>query len=146
MRIALGLVASSSLLGCTSNSTPLSNRETAVAALQAVFGDKDTSALDDYFDPAFVRHDPAATADGTAAFKAQWSGALKHISFTSFRAYQHDDLVVVHDEYDDDAAGTRTIGDANSPTSIASCTCPSNSASTRSIARRSVGFCVVEPR
>ena len=104
------------LLGCsttnmdTPDAMPLSRQATAVAALQAVYGDKNLSAVDTYFDAAFIRHDPGATGDGTVAFKTDVAGALPGLSWNYDRVFEEGDYVVVHDEYDNLlAAGVHSI-------------------------------------
>jgi len=114
MRIALHLVSLGSVgvIGCsTSSSLPASNRDRAIAAMNAIYVEKDLGAVDTYFDKSVIRHDPYASADGAAAFKADLAGSLQATGWASHRAYEQDDLVVLHDEYDDvPAAGSTTIG------------------------------------
>src|SRR5712664_2743815 len=117
--VITALLTSTAFAGCGSDAASAppdaapptaSNKDLAVAALTAVFGNKNASAIDTYFAPTFIRHDPSATADGTAAFKAQLSAEPGGISWKYFRAYAQDDLVVVHDEYDGfPKAGVKSI-------------------------------------
>jgi predicted SnoaL-like aldol condensation-catalyzing enzyme len=114
MRISLHLVSLSSvgILGCsTSSKLPASDQDRAIAALNAIYVDKDLGAIDTYFDKSVIRHDPYASADGTAALKADLAGSFHATGWMYHRAYVQDDLVVLHDEYDDvPAAGATTIG------------------------------------
>jgi predicted SnoaL-like aldol condensation-catalyzing enzyme len=108
--IAVFVIGTVSCSGSSSPMLPAANRDRAVAALKAIFEDKDTTAIDTYFEPSFIRHDPSAKADGTAAFKAQIEGQLGNVSWRHYRALEQDDLVVVHDEYDNyPAAGDHSI-------------------------------------
>ncbi len=102
MRITGSLFAlsCSGLLACSvDNPPPLSAKDTAVSALHAIYVDKDLAAVDTYFDRDVIRHDPRASGDGTVALKADLSGGVHTTSWTEFRAYAQDDLVVIHDEY-----------------------------------------------
>jgi len=102
MRITEGLFAlsCSGLFACSAKTPPpLSAKDTAVAALSAIYVDKNLAAIDTYFARDVIRHDPTASGDGTAALRADLSGIVHDTSWSSFRAFAQDDLVLVHDEY-----------------------------------------------
>jgi predicted SnoaL-like aldol condensation-catalyzing enzyme len=96
----VGLVACSDSTSPGTSPPPKSHADAAVAALEAIYVDKDTSAIDTYFEPNFIRHDPNAKADGAEAFKAELTGVLPHVTWKSFRAFEQGDFAIVHDEYD----------------------------------------------
>lgn len=95
----------------SSGTTTTSNAELAIAALDAAFVDQDPDALDEYFDPQLVRHNPFAQSDGTAELKELISGgALSGVKYTRHRVLAEDDLVVIHGTYDGfPAPGVRSV-------------------------------------
>jgi predicted SnoaL-like aldol condensation-catalyzing enzyme len=90
------------------NSLAASNKTQANAALQALFVDKQTSAIAKYWAEPYLQHNPIAKS-GVAAFTSAMSGLVTSASFKyeRLRSLAECDLVVVQGRY----SGTGVIFD-----------------------------------
>lgn len=106
--VAGGTAGGSGGLGACDASLAASNEARANAALQALFVDKQVSAIAEYWAEPYLQHNPIAKS-GVAAFQSVMSSVVSSASFTyeRLRSVAECDLVVVQGRY----SGTGVIFD-----------------------------------
>ena len=79
------------------------NREIAITAYQRIFGDLDTTAIDDYISKDFVQHNPTI-ADGPEGVKALIQMLVSQGVQKQKIEFKHiiaeDDVVILHSRYE----------------------------------------------
>lgn len=79
------------------------NKQIATTAYQRIFGDLDTTAVDDYISKDFVQHNPAI-ADGPEGVKALLqmlvSQGVKKQKIEFKHIIAEDDIVILHSRYE----------------------------------------------
>ena len=90
----LASVAMAAVLPVLAMADTAANKSTAIAALTATLGKGDIAAVDHYFDPAYVQHNPDI-ANGTEALKGLITALHDSGTFKSetVRVIADDDLV-----------------------------------------------------
>src|SRR5262249_24037102 len=95
--------------GAGGGSTAADNKALVIAAENALFVNKDLSAVDKYFAPDMLQHNPELGA-GSGPIKASVMAlaSLPSFKFQLYRAFAQDDLVMTQTTFTD-AAGPNTV-------------------------------------
>ena len=76
----------------------MSNKDTVLAAYKAVFNDKDVSAVDRYWGPTYIQHNPQ-TPDGLDALKGLVGSLDKSFTWEPGIAMEDGDLVMIQSRF-----------------------------------------------
>lgn len=76
----------------------MTNKELVFKAVTAVFGQRDLSALDKYFDSNYIQHNPALP-NGIDILKQIISGLSADFKYEVSTVAEHDDIVMVHGRF-----------------------------------------------
>ena len=73
----------------------MTNKELVLKAVTSVFGQRDVSALDKYFDSNYIQHNPALP-NGTDILKQIIPGLPADFKYEVATVAEHDDIVMVY--------------------------------------------------
>lgn len=76
----------------------MTNKELVTTAVTAVFGQRDLSALDEYFDSNYIQHNPALP-NGTAVLKQVIPSLPEDFKYEVGTVTENDDIVMVHGRF-----------------------------------------------
>lgn len=76
----------------------MTNKELVTKAVTAVFGQRDLSALDLYFDSNYIQHNPALS-NGTAALKQVIPTLPEDFKYEVGTVTENEDIVMVHGRF-----------------------------------------------
>lgn len=76
----------------------MTNKELVFKAVTSVFGQRDVSALDNYFDSNYIQHNPALP-NGTDILKQIIPSLPADFKYEVATVAEHDDIVMVHGRF-----------------------------------------------
>ena len=76
----------------------MTNKELVLKAVTSVFGQRDVSALDKYFDSNYIQHNPALP-NGTDILKQIIPGLPADFKYEVATVAEHDDIVMVYGRF-----------------------------------------------
>lgn len=76
----------------------MTNKELVIKAVTAVFCDRDLSALDNYFDPNYVQHNPALP-NGTEILKQIIPALPDDFKYEAGTITENEDIVMIHGRF-----------------------------------------------